>query len=59
VGLLNKHNVLFCCLGLAIGLALTGWRQQLRSRWLWAGGALALLIWAPNLVWNAQHQWAA
>ena len=59
VGLLNKHNVLFCCLGLAIGLALAGWRQQLRSPWLWAGGVLALLIWAPNLVWNAQHQWAA
>jgi 4-amino-4-deoxy-L-arabinose transferase-like glycosyltransferase len=59
VGLLNKHNALFCCFGLGVGLAATGWRRQVRSGWLWAGAALALLLWAPNLVWNAQHHWAS
>ena len=25
------------------------------SRWLWVGGAIALLIFLPNLIWNVQH----
>jgi len=28
-----------------------------RSPWLWAGAALALALWSPNLIWQAQHGW--
>jgi 4-amino-4-deoxy-L-arabinose transferase-like glycosyltransferase len=59
VGLLNKYNVLFLVFALAVGLVASGRTDVFRRRWLWAGGALALLIWSPNLVWNAQHDWAA
>ena len=34
-------------------------RRELRSPWPWAGLALALLIFAPNLAWNATHDWVS
>jgi Dolichyl-phosphate-mannose-protein mannosyltransferase len=59
VGLLNKYNVTFLLVGLAVGLVGAGRARMLASRWVWAGGAIALAIWAPNLIWNAQHDWAS
>jgi hypothetical protein len=41
--------------GLVLGLILSSERRLLASRWLWAGGAIALLIFLPNLIWNVQH----
>lgn len=58
VGLLNKHTVVFVMFGLLVGLLVTpAGRRQFASPWLWAGGALAMLIWTPNLVWHAQRDW--
>ena len=57
LALLNKPLIAFLLIGLGVGLLVTGPRQLLRSRWLWAGVALALLTWAPWLVWQAQHSW--
>jgi hypothetical protein len=57
VGLLNKHSVLFVLAGLFAGLLLTPARRHLRTRWPWLGGAIALAIFAPHLVWQAQHAW--
>jgi hypothetical protein len=31
-------------------------RRVMANRWLWIGGAIALLIFLPNLLWNIQHQ---
>jgi len=59
VGLMNKLNVAFLLFSLAAGLLWGGRGRMLRSRWLWAGAASALVIWSPNLIWNAQHHWAA
>lgn len=59
VGLMNKFNVVFLLVGLGAGLLLGSRGQALRSVWLWGGAALALALWSPNLIWNAQHQWAA
>jgi len=59
VGLMNKFNIAFLLFGLAAGLLLGGRGHMLRSGWLWVGAALALVIWSPNLIWNAQHHWAA
>lgn len=55
LGLENKYSVAFLGFGLVVGLALTRQRRQLLSPWLWAGGALALLLFAPHLVWQATH----
>jgi hypothetical protein len=57
VGLMNKWTVLLLALGLAAGLLATAQRRHLRSPWLWAGAAIALAIWSPNLVWQARHGW--
>ena len=58
VGLNGKHDVVVCLLGLFVGVAATREvRHHLRTVWWWAGGALALLLWLPDLLWQAQHDW--
>jgi 4-amino-4-deoxy-L-arabinose transferase-like glycosyltransferase len=57
IGLLNKHTFALLGAGLAVGVVATPLRAQLRSRWLWLGGAVALLLALPNLMWNAQNDW--
>lgn len=58
IGLQNKHLVAFLLGGLALGvLATPATRHHLRSPWAWAGAALALAIWTPNLLWQAAHGW--
>ena len=58
LGLLNKHSMLFFGFGVFAGLLLTPARGFFRSRWLWLGGALAFVIFLPNLVWEYRHDWA-
>lgn len=58
VALLNKYNVLFLLVALGVGILATPQRRLLHSRWLVAGAAIALAIWTPNIIWNAQHRWA-
>jgi hypothetical protein len=41
-----------------VGVAVTpATRHHLRSPWAWAGAALALALWLPDLAWQAQHGW--
>ena len=56
-GLQNKTLVLFLLAALVAGLLLAGPRKVFRDPWLWGAGALALAIWAPNLMWQATHGW--
>ncbi|HTS26844.1 MAG TPA: glycosyltransferase family 39 protein [Bryobacteraceae bacterium] len=55
VGLENKYSMGMFGAGLVFGLLVTPQRRLLLSRWLWAGGAIAFLIFLPNLLWNVQH----
>jgi 4-amino-4-deoxy-L-arabinose transferase-like glycosyltransferase len=57
LGLLDKHTFALLLAGTAVGIVGTPLRAQLRSRWPWLGGAAALLVTLPNLVWNARHGW--
>lgn len=50
-----KYGVLIWVAGLAIGLAVAQDRTLFRSRELWAGVAIAALLAAPNVVWQAAH----
>ena len=54
-GLENKYSMLIFGAGLVLGLLLSAERRVLQNRWLWLGGAIALLIFVPNLIWNIQH----
>ncbi|WP_037568799.1 glycosyltransferase family 39 protein [Phaeacidiphilus oryzae] len=58
LGLQNEYLVVLAVGALVVGL-LTDPAQRAvpATRWPWAGGALALALWAPNLVWQARHGW--
>jgi hypothetical protein len=56
-GLMNKHSMLFFGLGLVIGLLLTPLRKHFKSPWLYAGAAIAFLIFLPNLIWQITEGW--
>ena len=58
IGLQNKNLVAFLAAGIVVGIAATpGLRHHLRSPWAWGGAAIALLVWLPNLAWQAQNGW--
>jgi hypothetical protein len=57
IGLENKDTLLFLGAGLAAGLVLTRRWDVVRSPWAWSAIGIALLVWAPNLVWQASNGW--
>jgi dolichyl-phosphate-mannose-protein mannosyltransferase len=57
VGLLSKYSIVVFAGALLAGLLLTRHRNLLFTPWIVAGGAFALLIFLPNLIWNIQHHW--
>jgi len=58
LSLLAKYSGLFVGLGVFIWLlADPRARSWLKTIWPWAGGALALMLFAPHLAWQSQHGW--
>jgi len=58
VGLQTKWTIALLGPGLAAGLvAVPLARRHLRTPWLWAGAAVALVLWLPNLAWQAANDW--
>jgi 4-amino-4-deoxy-L-arabinose transferase-like glycosyltransferase len=58
VGLLNKATVAQLAGVVLVGvLADRDARRLLASRWLAAGAAVAVALWAPYLAWQAGHGW--
>ncbi|OLB80306.1 MAG: hypothetical protein AUI14_07190 [Actinobacteria bacterium 13_2_20CM_2_71_6] len=57
LGLYNKQLVVLLLIGLGAGLLIAGPRRELRSPWLWAGVGIALVVGAPNLVYQITHDW--
>ncbi len=53
--LLSKYSVAFFIAGLLAGFILTPARHHIKSGWFWAGVALALVIFLPNFIWLARH----
>ena len=56
VGMQTKYTMAFFATGVVAAVVLTPARRYLSSAWLWAGVAVSLVIFLPNLVWQAQHQ---
>jgi hypothetical protein len=59
LGMLTKFTMGFLVAGLVAGVLFTPARRYLGSPWLWAGAAVSLLIFLPNLVWMAQHDFVS
>ncbi len=57
LGLENKHSMLVFGFAIVVGLLLSGQGNLFRSKWIWIGGAIALAIFLPNLLWEATHGW--
>ncbi len=57
LGLLNKLSMLWLGAGLAAALVLTPHRRALATPRPLLAGAIALAIFAPNVVWEIRHHW--
>lgn len=55
LGMETRYTVGFLALGIVGAVLLTPLRKHLTSRWLWLGVAASLLIFLPNLIWQARH----
>jgi len=59
LGLLSKYTTFFLGLGALVWLFMSPpMRRWLLSPWPYFGGALALILFVPNLWWNGTHDWA-
>ncbi len=56
-GLMTKGSMLFYGLSFLVGLALSQRRTFFAQAGLWIGGAIALAIFAPYILWQYQHGW--
>ena len=60
LGALSKYVMILFYLGIGVHLLVyKDQRRGLLNPWLYAAGLLSLLIFAPVLVWNAQHDWVS
>jgi hypothetical protein len=57
VGLLNKHSMLVFGLGIGVGLLASPARRELTRPWIWVAAAIAAVLFAPHVVWQAEHGW--
>jgi hypothetical protein len=57
LGLENKYSMGFFAAALLLGLLISSQRKLLWTPCLLAGGAVALVIFLPNLLWNIHHHW--
>jgi 4-amino-4-deoxy-L-arabinose transferase-like glycosyltransferase len=59
LGMMAKYAMAFFAAAIFAGFLLTDAHRNLASRWLLAGCAVALVIWASNLAWEAEHQFVS
>jgi len=57
IGMQNKHTIALLAAGILIALLASGRRRLLTSVWPWIGVALAVVLAAPNLLWQATNGW--
>lgn len=58
--LLSKYTAMLFGLAIVIWLiAVPKLRHWLWSPWVWLGGAVALALFAPVILWNADHGWVS
>jgi len=55
IALQNKYSIAFFVAALGLGFLLTPARSHLRNGRFWAGVAVALAVFLPNLIWQLRH----
>ena len=60
LALASKYTAVLLGAGVVLWLLLDRTARPWLARWqLWAGGAIALAVFAPVIAWNAAHDWAS
>ena len=60
LGLCSKYTTAFFAVSILLWLvAVRGNRRWFATPWPWLGALVALAVFSPVLVWNAQHHWAS
>jgi len=54
LGLLNKYSMLFFGFGTLAGILCTPRRRDLLRPWIWTGGAVAVLLVLPHVLWEVR-----
>ena len=57
IGLFDSDLIAFLLFAVVVGLAVAGPRRPFGSVWLYAGGAVAVALWLPYLIWQASNGW--
>jgi hypothetical protein len=57
LGLENKHSTLSFGFAVTLALLLTEHRREFARPWIWIAGAIALMLFLPNIVWQIRHHW--
>ncbi|HEY1941610.1 MAG TPA: glycosyltransferase family 39 protein [Roseiarcus sp.] len=57
ISLWSKYLIGFFLVGLAFGIVATPLRRSLAKPWIYAGAAVAVVLVAPNVLWQAAHGW--
>ena len=57
LGLQTKYSMAVFAFALVVGVLLSPERRAFARPWVWLGGALAFLVFLPNVIWNVQHDW--
>jgi len=55
LGMMTKYTMGFFVIGIMVGVVATNARRYFASKWLWLGVALSIVVFLPNLIWQAQH----
>lgn len=55
IGLMNKYTIVVWGFGIAVGLLFHKKGALYKTKWLYIAGLIALVIFFPNVVWQAQH----
>ncbi len=60
VGMLSKYSLIFFAVSILAWLLLVPeLRKWLATPWPWVSGLIALAVFSPTLIWNAEHHWAS
>jgi len=57
LGLLNKVSLLYFGFSLIVAMLLTSQRRYQLDKYFWAGGAIALLLFLPHILWQVANDW--
>ena len=58
-GMMSKYTMVFFASGIILATFATDARRFLKSKWLCYGVGISLLIFLPNLIWQADHKFVS